>query len=130
MQFEKRKTLKQFIKYISVGLLNTIIGLSVIFFCMKILHFTYIVSNILGYAVGLINSFIWNKFWTFRSKGHTGIQTAKFLIVFGISYIIQLGALIIIKEIIHIMPEIAQILAIGIYTITSFTLNKIFTFKR
>ncbi len=130
MQFEKRRTVKQFIKYISVGLLNTIIGLSVIFFCMKILHFTYIISNILGYFVGLINSFIWNKIWTFGSKGNTGIETAKFLLVFSISYTIQLGALIIIKEIMHIIPEIAQILSVGVYTITSFILNKFFTFRK
>ncbi len=130
MRIEKKETLKQFLKYLSIGLLNTIIGLSVIFFCMKILHFTYIISNISGYAVGLIYSFIWNKNWTFKSNGSVSVETVKFLIVFGISYIIQLGALIFIKEIMHIIPEIAQILGIGVYTITSFTLNKFFTFRK
>ncbi len=125
-----RKTFVQMMKYSSVGIVNTIIGVSVIFLCMEIFHLSYIISNIIGYAAGLINSFIWNKFWTFRSSGNTGSEILRFIIVFAIAYIIQLGALILMKERIGIMSEIAQVLGVGVYAATGFILNKYLTFNK
>jgi putative flippase GtrA len=36
-------------------------------------------ANIVGYAAGVINSFIWNKLWTFKAKHETAAQFGRFL---------------------------------------------------
>jgi len=37
-------------------------------------------ANICGYSVGILNSFIWNKTWTFDVKHQTGKQFKRFII--------------------------------------------------
>ena len=57
----------QFLKFISVGVLNTAISLIVIYLLMGI-GVNYKISNFAGYILGLINSFIFNKLWIFKTK--------------------------------------------------------------
>ena len=81
---------KQFLKYSVVGIFNTIIGLSAIFILYNIYNVNYIWANVFGYALGLINSFTWNKRWTFRSQKHYSKEIIRFLIIFIVSYAVNL----------------------------------------
>ncbi|HEY4755975.1 MAG TPA: GtrA family protein [Ignavibacteriaceae bacterium] len=129
--YVKSKTiLKQFFKYSIVGIFNTAIGLTVIYFFFNVLNFNYIIANIIGYACGLVNSFVWNKKWTFKSSQHYSKEIVPFLIVFGISYAANLLAVIISVEFIEIHPNIAQIIGIAAYSSTNFFINRYWTFSR
>ena len=55
------------IKYLLVGVLNTIVGFGLIFLLMW-RGFSPEISNIIGYAVGICFSFVMNKIFTFQSK--------------------------------------------------------------
>ena len=123
------KTIKQFIKYGLVGVLNTLITLSIIFVFMKLLNVSYILSNAVGYLFGFINSFILNKIWTFKSKKSIGRESFFFVLIFVICYLLQLALLVILKEKLQIKPEYAQIIAMGFYTVINFLGNKYITFK-
>ena len=59
--------MRQFIRYLLVGVINTLVTLIVIYVCKSILDINQWVSNAIGYVAGLINSFIWNKNWVFKS---------------------------------------------------------------
>ena len=61
------ETVKQAIKYGIVGVSNTVITAVVIWIMMKLFGCSDVVSNMVGYVAGVLNSFIWNKQWTFRS---------------------------------------------------------------
>ena len=82
----------QLIRYAIVGTMNTLLTLAVIFICKSIIGINPYVSNAIGYVVGLINSFIWNRAWVFHAKGCGRIhhQAARFLIGFLLCYGIQL----------------------------------------
>lgn len=127
----KSKTfLNQLFRYSIVGVLNTILGLSAIYLLYNFFHFDYIVSNIGGYFVGLVNGFIWNKKWTFESSKHFSKEIVPFLIVFGISYAVNLVIVILMVETFKIDPNIAQILGIAAYSSTNFLVNKYWTFSK
>lgn len=127
----KSKTfLNQLFRYSIVGVLNTILGLSAIYLLYNFFHFDYIVSNIGGYFVGLVNGFIWNKKWTFESSKHFSKEIVPFLIVFGISYAVNLVIIILMVETFKIDPNIAQILGIAAYSSTNFLVNKYWTFSK
>ncbi len=130
MYINSRLILDQFFKYSLVGILNTLIGLSVIYFLFNVLHFHYIVANIIGYGCGLINSFILNKKWTFESKRHFSKEIFPFLLVFGICYVINLLAVIFSVEVFKIHPNIAQLIGIAIYSVSNFLINKYWTFSK
>ncbi|MBN2656110.1 MAG: GtrA family protein [Spirochaetales bacterium] len=113
-----------------VGISNTLVTLSIIFILTKLFAVSYVTANAIGYAAGLINSFLLNRNWTFRSRGHVGKQSFRFLFVFLICYGFQLALLIILREILSINPDPAQLVAMIFYTLLNYVLNKLFTFGK
>lgn len=128
--FLQKQIFRQFFKYSVVGVFNTIIGLGTIFILYNIYHVNYILSNVSGYSLGLINSFIWNKKWTFRSDSHYSKEIFPFLIIFIVSYIANLVTVILSVEALKINANVSQILGIGSYTITNFSSNRKWTFSK
>ncbi len=116
-------------RFIIVGIFNTVIGVSIIYACYNFLHINYKISNILGYACGLINSFIWNKRWTFKSKKDPKLEIFLFFLMFGVSYALNLIGVIICVERLMINPNIAQLIGIAFYTSSNFFGNKYITFR-
>lgn len=79
------ETIKQAIKYGVVGLSNTLITMIVIWVMMKLFGCREGLSNLTGYVAGILNSFIWNKQWTFKGSS-TG--WTKGAVRFTIAFII------------------------------------------
>jgi putative flippase GtrA len=123
------KLIRQAIKYAIVGVSNTAVSLCVIWVMMKALGCSDVTSNITGYIAGLLNSFIWNKQWTFKSSDAWVGSAIRFGLVFGICYVLQLGLLLYLKRHLSIDPFYNQVLAMIFYTAINFLMNKYFTFK-
>lgn len=123
------ETVKQAIKYSVVGVSNTLITAIVIWIMMKIFGYSDVVSNVTGYVAGVLNSFVWNKQWTFKSEAGWWSSAVRFGLVFGICYLMQLGLLMYLKEYLPIDPYYNQLLAMAFYTVINFVMNKYFTFK-
>ena len=70
----------QFLKFIVVGVLNTLISLSVIYVLM-LFEVGYKYANLFGYIAGVTNSFIFNKTWVFKSDKNMIKEMFMFLIV-------------------------------------------------
>lgn len=136
---EHRETLR-FIKYCMVGALNTILTLCVIFLCKSIFEINPYISNAIGYVVGVINSFLWNKKWVFNSQGRTYREAIKFLVGFAICYALQFFTVWILNQSsfgeIEITLFVFTISGYGIatlignvvYTVANFIYNRFFTF--
>ncbi|MCC8142692.1 MAG: GtrA family protein [Tannerellaceae bacterium] len=123
------ETFKQAIKYGIVGVSNTVITAVVIWIMMKGLGASDIFSNITGYVAGVLNSFIWNKQWTFQSSAGWAGSALRFGIVFGICYLLQLGLLMYLNATLTIDPYYNQLIAMAFYTVINFIMNKFYTFK-
>lgn len=121
--------IRQAIKYGLVGLGNTLITAVVIWVMMKMLGASDILSNITGYIAGLVNSFIWNKRWTFESSVSWTVGALKFGIVFAICYLLQLVVLLYLNKTLTIDPYYNQLIAMAFYTVINFVMNKFYTFK-
>lgn len=86
----EQKTAKQAGKFVIVGVLNTLIDFGVLNI-LVFLGFTaafaflgqeFLIANIISVAVAMINSFVLNKQWTFRSEeGRIYLEILKFLTV-------------------------------------------------
>ncbi len=86
-----RKQQLEFAKYLIVGGMNTAVTLFVIFVCKSVLGLNPYLSNAMGYVAGVTNSFLWNRSWVFHSNGKMGTEAIKFLVGFGICYLLQLA---------------------------------------
>lgn len=116
-------------RFIVVGFMNAAIGLGVIYSSYNLLHLNYKLSNILGYGFGIINSFIWNRRWTFKSRNNPGPEILLFFVMFGVSYALNLAVTVLCVEKLGIAPNIAQLAGIFCYTVSNFFLNKYITFR-
>lgn len=129
MRLRKNLLFVQGYKFILVGMLNAVIGLGIIYSTYNLLGLNYKLANVLGYGCGIVNSFIWNRRWTFRSKKDPKPQVLLFFLMFGVSYGLNLGATVLCVEVIGIPPNIAQLVGIFFYTTSNFFGNKYVTFR-
>lgn len=82
---------KKTIKFIFVGLLNTLIGTSVMFISYNILGFGYWVSSSLNYIIGSIFSFFMNKYFTFSNTEKSINQVFLFILNISVCYLLAYG---------------------------------------
>lgn len=120
------------LKYAIVGALNTLVSLATIWICMYFFNLKYDISNIIGYIIGLINSFIWNKNWVFKRRNSNELikEVLLFLLVFIICFCLQFYCLKIMVEQLNWHEYVSQIFAMIIYTIPGYFLNRFITFKQ
>jgi len=130
IQIFNKEFIIQAIKFSLVGVVNTLLGLGTMFVLFNIFKLNYLSSNILGYCVGLINSYIWNKYFTFASKKSSIIEFSKFIIIFITSYLLNLIVVVFIVEVIKVNENISYIIGMIFYTIINFLGNKYITFRK
>ncbi len=82
---------KVFVRFIIVGIANTVFGTAVMFFAYNVLHFNYWISSAANYFFGSILSYFLNKFYTFQSKEKSWNEVLRFTINICICYFIAYG---------------------------------------
>jgi putative flippase GtrA len=118
----------QLVRFLLVGVFNTVWGYALIFGFMYLFSLSPEVSNVLGYAIGLISSYLLNRFYTFRSKNSKRGEFARFLGVFAAAFGANYATL-------HVLlakgtnPYISQVTAGVVYVAASYLLSKAFVFK-
>ena len=94
----------QFTKFVLVGGLNFLIDLGVLnllIFSTGITSGFYAVSfKAVAFLVAVTSSFLWNKFWTFRSLSieHVGAQFAEFFAVTAVGFLINVGSFALLND--------------------------------
>lgn len=101
------------------------------------------ISNTAGYIVGVANSYICNRLWTFKSKTQWIPEALRFVGAFLICFSIQLALVNILYKYVIMngfqldffffectasAAGICQLIGLVVYTILNFTVNKYFTF--
>ena len=125
----KSDVLGQMVKYGAVGVLNTLLTALVIYVCQELLGWSPVLSNVLGYAAGLLNSFLFNSRWTFGSRP-SWRNFAAFVVAFGVCYLLQLAVLLWLGRTETFTPYLRQLVAMAVYTGANFLLNKFLVFKK
>lgn len=116
------------LRFATVGVVNTLIGYAVIFLCMYGLGLGPVTSNVLGYAVGLVVSFVLNRTYTFRSRVAAGPQALRFAVFFGLAYLLNLGILLWLTREVGVASGIAQLAGGVAYFVVFFLLSRYFVF--
>ena len=120
-------TLAQLVRFLVVGLANTLVGGAVILLSMLLFGMSAWAANLLGYGVGLAISFQGNNRWTFKRQDG-GRPLLAFLAAFAVAYAVNLALLLALIHLFAVEPLLAQLPAIAAYTLTFFVLCKLFVF--
>lgn len=116
-------------RFLFVGGLNTIIGYGS-YALFLLLNINYLIANTLSTIIGVINSYIWNRNFTFKSKANIKSELAKFISVYLVSYLISMLSIYILVSKLGIDKYIGGLLNLVITTLISYFGHKNFSFKR
>ena len=143
---EAKKTIVQLFKYGVIGVMNTLITAVSFYLLNTWLGVPYGPANIIGYVLGVINSFIWNRNWVFMNKKNLKRQALLFGCGFIVCWILQGGVSLLLLEgfgwkhlpvdTIPFLPRekagqnIVMIISMVVYTIANYVYNRTVTFKQ
>lgn len=68
---------KTTIKFLVVGVVNTLVGTGIMFFLYNVVHLNYWISSAANYIMGSIVSYFLNKYFTFQNKEQTVQQVIR-----------------------------------------------------
>lgn len=109
------------------GGLNTLVGFGIIFALMSVgVH--PILANIIGYAVGFIQSFFFSKKFVFRSNGKIGEEGLRFLYLFIVCFLLNLAVLKVLLSY-EVKPLLAQAVAACTYCGFMYVLSALLVFR-
>lgn len=122
------------IKFVVVGIINTILGISLMFIFYNLLNFSYWFSTSLDYFFVSIFSFYANKYFTFKSNNTNLREKIYFIINICTCYIISYSISVKISNIllanrpIEIQENFAMALGMCICTILNYLGQRYFVF--
>ena len=95
----------KFLKFICVGVINTLVGTGVMFLAYNIWGLGYWISSAANYVVGSIVSYILNKHFTFKNTAKDKKTIIRFVINIAACYLIAYGlAKPLVSRVLHQYP--------------------------
>jgi putative flippase GtrA len=126
--FHDSTQMKQIIKFCSVGVLNTLVGYGFFFFLVNYTY--YLLALLIAHIIGVIHSFIWNKYWIFKTKQFDFYEFIRFNVIYAIVFCVNAIALYVCVDLIQVNPRLAQLILLPVITVVSFFGQKLWTFKK
>ncbi len=119
----------QFVKFGVVGVFNTLLSLAVYALLLKAFGVEYLAASAIGYAVGMVNGFLWNRRWTFR--GHVGdaLTPVRWIVVQGCGLAANLGLVFVFVHDAGLDKLLGQACATAIVVVFTFIANRAWTFR-
>lgn len=123
----------QFIKFCIVGVSNTLISLLVYYVVIWLNVDMYLLGNVLGWIISVLNAFYWSRKYVFDSKT-TELkdilkELIKMYISYGSTFVLSTVMLYIEVELFKMSAIICPIMNVIITIPINFILNKFWTFK-
>jgi len=120
---------RQLGRFLSVGAVNALLGLMLIYAAKWFFGAGDISANLFGYGVGMMVSFVLNSRWTFDFAGAWKPAFLKFIAVSALAYTANLLTVLVAIRSFAVNGYLAQALGIPVYTLTVFLASKYFVFR-
>ena len=127
---------KKFIKFIIVGVINTIVGTAIMFGAYNLLGCSYWVSSAANYILASILSYVLNKKFTFEHEGNVAKSGVRFVINIAACYLIAYGIAkpfaiwMLSGSSITIQENVAMFVGMCIFTGLNYFGQRFFVFKQ
>lgn len=122
--------MKEFIKYIIAGVINTITGYSIFIIFLHALKCSPEIANAVGYIAALSLSYIINRYFVFLNAVIDIKTFKKFVFSFIVAFLFNQLVLFILYRKLFITVELVQIISMITYTIVFFILNKYYVYSK
>lgn len=113
-------------KFVLVGVLNTIVGYSA-FYILSYFYY-YLIALIVSHFIGVTHSYLWNKYWTFRTQKNQLAEFIRFNMVYLVVLIANILILGFLVDVLKFNPRIGQLIVLPITTMISYFGHKYWSF--
>lgn len=126
---------KTTIKFILVGIINTLVGTSVMFLLYNLAGVNYWISSASNYIVGSIVSYLLNKYFTFNNKEKSLKQVVKFVVNISLCYLLAYGIakptveFILSPLTLRVKENLAMLVGMGLFVAFNYIGQRFFVFK-
>lgn len=125
-----RRGVRQFVKFGLVGASSTVIDWGIYLLLTRFGHLYYLMAKILSFAVAVLNSYYWNRRWTFRSQDPQKLREfIKFLSIAFVGVVVNATIMYIAVEYLRLRDVYGLVIATAVVTFWNFLANKFYTFK-
>ncbi len=124
-----------FLKFILVGIVNTLFGTGIMFLFYNCFHFGYWISSASNYIFGSVLSYFLNKNFTFRQKKSSIKTILLFTANITICYLLAYGfakplAKLVLSELpINMQDNTAMLVGMCLFVILNYLGQKLIVFK-
>jgi len=119
----------QFLKFVIVGVSNTLLTFLVYIFLLKVVGVWYLAASAIGFIVGATNGFLLNRKWTFAEHVGDALTPVRWAVVQGCGLGINEGLLFLFVDQAGLDKLLAQVFATAVVTVTTFFANRAWTFR-
>jgi putative flippase GtrA len=126
----------EFIRFLLVGVVNTLVGSGVMFALYNLAHCSYWLSTAANYLVGGVLSFFLNKHFTFAAGGRTRDQAWRFALNVAVCYLIAYSAAkplvyqLLAGTSLRLRDNVAMLAGMLIYTALNYLGQRFFAFAK
>lgn len=117
-------------KFVLVGILNTCISFIAFILFIGFISNNYLFALMFSHLLGIVNSYFWNKRWTFNSAHTNSRSVLRFISVYFITFLINLLLLHLLINNVGINKLFSQAFALLATTAISFVGHKYWSFKK
>lgn len=123
------------IKFLIVGVVNTIVGTGLMFILYNLFSVNYWISSASNYVVGSIVSYFLNKYFTFKNKEKSWKQVFIFILNISVCYLIAYGlAKPVVSFVLSGFSEkmqgnISMLVGMGLFVALNYLGQRLFVFK-
>jgi putative flippase GtrA len=127
----------KFLKFVIVGVINTVFGTLLMFLLYNLAGFGYWGSSAASYILASILSYFLNKSFTFRNKGSVAKTALRFSLNIAVCYLLAYS---ISKPLVNmvllntslsksIVEQISMLFGMGLFTILNYVGQRFFAFR-
>lgn len=125
-----KKGFWHFVKFQCVGVVNFFVDLGVFTLLHTVIGVNAVPSNIVSYSCGVINSFVLNRYWTFKVKlKFFSLDFLKFIFVNLVSLGVNTLAIYILVDLYSLNPTLSKVIATAFSFTINFAGNKLLVFR-
>ena len=123
-----RGSLPPAIRFVIVGLASNVL-LYVLYLMLTVAGVNYKYAMTLLFVAGTVQTFLFNKHWTFAHQGHLHASFLKYVAVYSLAYLLNLMALMILVDNLGHPHQAIQGMMILIVALMLFLLQKHWVFR-
>ena len=124
------------LRFLLVGILNTLVGCGTMFLLYNFAHWSYWLSSAANYLAGGIVSFFLNKYFTFRKREWSWHQVVRFVVNVAVCWLLAYGLAkplvlhLLEGRSVRLQENAAMAVGMCLYTALNYLGQRFFAFRR